>query len=236
MHDPSDIQPADLRANRLDVVSRLADDLAHEIKNPLNSMVVNLELVRRLAAGGRSDVLKERVAIVEEAVQRVHTLVDALLSAVRPPRPGETVDTAVVLYDVRPLLEARAHVANVELSFEGDEGGRVSMPPHELALLILNVVDNAMDAVGKGGRIRIGTAVAADSVALRVDDSGPGFDADVLDRIGSLGVTTRPGRAGIGLAVCGWLLHRRHGQLDIDAAGDMGGASVRVVIPRANGA
>ncbi|MEJ2187457.1 MAG: HAMP domain-containing sensor histidine kinase [Gemmatimonadota bacterium] len=232
----SDVRPADLRANQLDLLSRLADDLAHEIKNPLNSMVVNLELVCRLAASGHGDAVDERVAILEEAVQRVHALVDALLGTIRPPEPGETTDTAVVLYEVKPLLQARAHVANVELSFEGDEGGRVAMPPHELAQLILNVVDNAMDVVGKGGQIRITTAAGPDTVTLRVEDSGPGFEAAILDQIGSAGVTTRPGRAGLGLTVCRWLLQRSSGHLDIETAADLGGASVRAVIPRADAA
>ncbi len=236
MPDLPDIQPAQLRANRFDLLSRLADDLAHEIKNPLNSMVVNLELVRRLAAGGRGDAVNERVGILEEAVQRVHVLVDALLGAARPPRPGENTDTAVVLYDVKPLLQARAHVAQVDLSFEGDDGGRVAMPPYDLAQLILNVVDNAMDAVGKGGRIRVVTAAGPDAVSLRVEDSGPGFDARVLERVGQVGTTTRPGRAGLGLAVCRWLVQRARGRLDIDAAPDMGGATVRLVIPRADAA
>ncbi|MEJ2216668.1 MAG: HAMP domain-containing sensor histidine kinase [Gemmatimonadota bacterium] len=236
MHAVPDIRPADLRANRLDLVSRLADDLAHEIKNPLNSMVVNLELVRRLTAAGRADAVGERVGILEEAVQRVHTLVDALLGSIRPPRPGDTADTAVVLFDVKPLLEARAHVARVELSFEGDEGGRVAMAAHELAQVLLNIVDNAMNVVGKGGRIRIVTATSPDAVSVVVADSGPGFDAAVLERIGAAGVTTWPGRAGLGLAVCHWLLERRHGHLEIEAEPDMGGAAVRFVIPRTDAA
>lgn len=235
MHAVPDIQPADLRANRLDLMSRLADDLAHEIKNPLNSMVVNLELVRRLTSAGRTEAVDERVAILEEAVQRVHALVDALLSAVRPPRSGDTpdtVETAVVLSDVKPLLQARARVGRVELSFEGDEGGRVAMAAHELAQVLLNLVDNAMDVVGKGGRIRIATAASPDAVAVVVADSGPGFDPAVLQRIGAAGVTTRPGRAGLGLAVSRWLLERSHGRLEVEADTDMSGAAVRIVIPR----
>ncbi|HKJ91801.1 MAG TPA: HAMP domain-containing sensor histidine kinase [Longimicrobiales bacterium] len=233
MSDLPDIRPADLRANRLDLISRLADDLAHEIKNPLNSMVVNLELVRRLTATDRADAVDERVHILEGAVQRVHTLVAALLNAVRPQDDEDPADTTLVLLDVRPLLEARAHLAHVDLAFEGDEGGRVAVPAHELAQVLLNLVDNAMDAVGQGGRIRVVTAAGPDTVSLRVEDSGPGLPDEVRNRPGFPRRTARAHHAGLGLPVCLWLLGRRRGSMDVDARGTLGGAAVQVTLRRA---
>src|SRR5688500_20395618 len=85
--EQADVTPApDGRANRYDVVSRLADDLAHEIKNPLNAIVVNLEVLRRKLAAGAADAALERANVVDEEIARVHTLVDQLLQLVRPPR------------------------------------------------------------------------------------------------------------------------------------------------------
>src|SRR5690606_25840506 len=73
----------EVRANRMDLVARWADDLAHEIKNPLHAMVINLELVKRRAGSGDREPLVDRVEVVEAELHRVHHLVESLLRLVR---------------------------------------------------------------------------------------------------------------------------------------------------------
>src|SRR5690606_31396497 len=74
------------RAIRYDLVSRLADDLAHEIRNPLNAIVINLEVLRGRVQRGDTAAALERIAVVEQETRRLHLIVDRLLQLLRPER------------------------------------------------------------------------------------------------------------------------------------------------------
>lgn len=96
-------------------MSRLADDLAHEIKNPLSSVVINLELMRQRVLKGDAKVAIERAAVIEQEVHRVHGLVDGLLRLLRPQRDGAgPYAVADSVNAVMPLILARAHALTID--------------------------------------------------------------------------------------------------------------------------
>ncbi len=107
-------------ASRYALVSRLADDLAHEIKNPLHAMVINLEVMRRRVAAGDTEIALERAAVIEQEIERTHHLVDLLLKLVRPDRNHEqhAYSLAGALDEVLPLIELQARLARVPLQCE----------------------------------------------------------------------------------------------------------------------
>ena len=230
------VSPSDIRANRLDLITRLADDLAHEVKNPLHAMVINLELLRRRLTAGGVDAALERVAVVESEVARVNRLMDAYFQLLRPGRDRATrCDVATALGEVAPLVEALSKVARVEQRIHTlPVGVLVDLGRDELKLLIMNLVVNALDALrGTGGRLELHLAGDETQASLRITDSGPGVAAEIRGRIGQPGVSTRPGRAGMGLAVVRALAEAAGGRLEpADGAG--GGASFLVVLPRAS--
>ena len=116
-------QHDDARVRRLDIVARLADDLAHEIKNPLNSMVITLELMRARVRRNDVDGVIERADVLEGEIRRLNGLVDAFLRLLRPDRSGKTgVALASVLEELTPLLVAKAKLARVQLRI-GDMPG-----------------------------------------------------------------------------------------------------------------
>lgn len=225
------LPPTAIRANRYDLLSRCVDDLAHEIRNPLNSMVVNLELVRRKAAS-QPDVAVERAGLVEEAARHVHELVEALLDALRPPvSVSNHCDVARVLDSVLPLIRARARKAGVELHTDADPG-RAAIPTHALALVLLNILDNGVDAAGEGGGVRLAVTSASNGVVVLVEDSGPGLDVAAGDPF-LPGFTTRAARPGLGLAVVRQLVEDAGGSVAFDdASSSLGGAALRVVLRR----
>ena len=131
----------DRRANRYDVVSRLADDLAHEIKNPLNAIVVNLEVLRRKLAAGAADAALERANVVDEEIVRVHTLVDQLLQLVRPPRSESgPVSLDEVLNELRPVLEVQAKAARAGFQMSTDSGLFAKIARDVLKFAVLNLI------------------------------------------------------------------------------------------------
>jgi signal transduction histidine kinase len=107
-------------ASRYSLVSRLAEDLAHEIKNPLHAMVINLEVMRRRLMAGDSEIALERAAVIEQEIQRTHHLVDLMLKLLRPDRNNEqhVHSLAGAVDEVLPLIELQAKLARIPLECE----------------------------------------------------------------------------------------------------------------------
>ncbi len=213
------------QANRLDLVSRWADDLAHEIKNPLHAMVINLELVKRRAGDAEPGPLIERAQVVESELHRVHALVDSLLKLVRPWPDTYTATVQQVFEALFPVFQARARIRKLE--YEHQAGSAiVAMAPGALAQVLVNLVDNAIDATPEGGRITTAIRKGNDaSATITVTDGGPGVSW------GADATGDPPGvRPGLGLAVSRRLLKRAGGSLALAPLAD-GGTGATVSIP-----
>ena len=228
-----------IRANSFDLLSRLAEDLAHEIKNPVHAAVINTELIRRrIAAQSEAEAL-DRVRVLEVEIGRAHELIDWLLRLLRPSR--ESVSELVidqVVSEILPLIELLGRLSKVDVRFDpvGMEASAfVSVSAFRHALL--NLVVNAIDAMRpEGGRLLIEGACDAEGVRVRLTDTGPGIPTDAIDRIGTPGFSTRPGHAGLGLSVAHALLEKGGGRIEFVDAGDGSGASFTLWLPRATGA
>lgn len=170
---PSAGLQARVAAGRYGVVSRLADDLAHEIKNPLSSILINLELVRQRTLKGDATGALERAAVIDEETHRVHDLVDGLLRLMRPQKDGAgPYSVAEAVSSVLPLVRARAHAAGVSL-----DGGVVPLEAYTPVLpdaIRFGLLVCASDAVH--------LAAAAQSAVALVGEVGEG-SASLLLRL-----------------------------------------------------
>jgi two-component system, NtrC family, sensor kinase len=220
----------EVRANRMDLVSRWADDLAHEIKNPLHAMVINLELVKRRAGGPDADAVVDRVAVVEAEVHRVHGLVEALLRLVRPWPVASVADVDRVFSDLLPALLVRSRIRKIEFEHRAG-GGAVAMPPGLLALVLLNLADNAFEATPEQGRVETACETRDGQVWITVRDTGTGVPPELASRVFEPGVTQNPGRSGLGLAIARRLVEEAGGTLTIEPGAEGGGALATVVLP-----
>lgn len=220
-----------LRANRMDLVSRWADDLAHEIKNPLHAMVINLELVKRRAGSVDPEPLRRRTEVVETELHRVHALVESLLRLIRPWAARDIADVSSTFDDLLPVLAARARTRKVEFEYHPGNA-TVAMSPGLLGLVVLNLVDNAIEATPEGGRITTACEVRGDDVRITVLDSGTGVPESVAGRIFEAGVTSWPGRAGLGLAIVDWLVREAGGSLTVEPAPGQQGCLAQATLPK----
>lgn len=143
----------ELRASRFDLVSLLADDLAHEIKNPLHAMVINLEVLRRKVASGAVDAALERADVIEHELQRVHRLIDQVLQLLRPDRAGlAEADLLTVLEDVAPLIAIRAQAARLVFRQEPAAADiAVRLRPEHLKFALLALSAAVLTTVPDGG-------------------------------------------------------------------------------------
>lgn len=170
----------DVRANRFDIVSRLADDLAHEIKNPLNSIVINLEVLKVRAARGDGSGAIERAGVIEQETRRLHIMIDRLLQLLRPDRDSATgfaLDR--ILDELTPLIEACTRLARNSFSIEGDAAVMVPLRRDAFKFAMLNVLTAVHDHLGEGGGTLVlrchpdADRVRLDVIARRDPDAGP---------------------------------------------------------------
>jgi signal transduction histidine kinase len=139
-------------ANRFDIISRLADDLAHEIKNPLNAIIINLEVLKVRAAKGDADGTIDRAGVIEQEVRRLHQLIDRMLLLVRPDRDAAgslPLDSA--LDELLPLIGAQVKLARNEFVVDCSAAVFVAIPRDVLKFALLNLLMAAHARLGDGG-------------------------------------------------------------------------------------
>jgi signal transduction histidine kinase len=160
--------PVDIRANRYDVLSRLADDLAHEIKNPLNAIVVNLEVLRRRVEKGATDAALERTGVIEHEIRRVHRLVDELLQLLRPAKPESgPIAVDAIIESLSGALHLQAKAARVPLDWETESSLYAQVRTGPLKFALLNLLNYAIDAEAEaGGAISVRAHRTADEVYI----------------------------------------------------------------------
>ncbi len=180
------VTPLEVQANRFQLVSRLADDLAHEIKNPLHAMVINLELVKRRAQAGDIATALERSDVVASEVMRLNALIDQLLQLLRPARRDAPVtDVDALAGEVIPLLSLQARLSGVELVYHGiGTPVSASIRRDALKLVLLNLVAGALERVrASGGGVEVTAIQDADGVRLLVTETGAGSSLDAKARL-----------------------------------------------------
>ena len=178
-------RPLALRANKLDLLERLADDLAHEIKNPLHSMVINLEVLkRRVARADSPEEVQRYIGVLAGELERVNRRIELLLRLSRPGRGPESTTLNELVEELMELiqLEARHADASVDYLPEGAPS-RVVVPREPTRQAILNLVLEVIDHMERGGTLRIAIrehegraqlAVADSSVAVAAIQADPG--------------------------------------------------------------
>jgi signal transduction histidine kinase len=201
-----DRQRRDLeRSNRLATWADMARQVAHEVKNPLTPIQLSAEHLRRVWRDGRADFETALDACTTTILRQVATLreiVTEFSAFARPPAavPEAQAPLRLVEEVLAPYRTALPPGVELSVSAEGDlpaiEGDR-----RLLARAIVNLVENALQAVGDAGRIQVGVATSEGGrrVELTVTDSGPGIDPALVERVFEPFFSTKSGGSGLGL-------------------------------------
>ncbi|MBK7858930.1 MAG: hypothetical protein IPJ65_09995 [Archangiaceae bacterium] len=225
------------QSDKLAAVGQLAAGVAHELNNPLAVILGFAQgLQRRL--DDRPDLALPLTSIVRESF-RCRDLVGELLTFSRAQkRTIEEFDLNVALRSVAALVEPRAKVQGVTLHTElavevlAYTGSRM-----QLEQVVLNLANNAIDAMEHGGSLTLRTARSGGEVSIQVEDTGSGIAPELRDRIFEPFFTTKPVGKGTGLGLSiSWEIIRQHGGT-IDLVSELGrGTTMSVRLPPAAGA
>lgn len=194
------------RVRRLAEIGQMTAAVAHEIRNPLTGIRSAAQMVQSV-----SEEACEYGKIIEEEALKLNSLCDQFLEFARPValniRDFDPADSVRRVCDQhRPEFER----AEVQLDVRTRPGSSVKGDPNRFEQVVRNLVINAMQACGRGGRV----TVSMDSEGLRVSDTGPGIDPSTLDKLFTPFFTTKPQGTGLGLSTVkkivdahGWDVH-----------------------------
>src|SRR5579864_7167326 len=210
-------------SRRLSAIGRLTSGVAHEVKNPINAIVVHLEVLRQKLQQVDPDT-RRHMDVIGSEIQRLDRVVQTLVDFTRP------VELRLGEVDLRKLLEDVAVLAAPEAERHGVIVIR-DLPPEELQVSVdsdlvkqalLNVVNNGVQAMPEGGTLTISATRNNGAATVDIRDQGHGIPADVRDKIFNLYFTTKKSGSGIGLPMTYRIMQLHHGDIEFDSAENQG--------------
>jgi signal transduction histidine kinase len=218
-------------ATKLAALNRITAGVAHEVKNPLHSMVIHLELLTAKLEAGLDP--RTHVDILTSEVNRLKRVVQTFLDFTRPVELKlDQMDANVLVREV-VLLSADARAQGIDIVEHYGEGPLTIKGDHDLLKqALLNIVINGCQVMPDGGQLTIETMRDNGQILITITDQGPGIPAEALDKIFNLYYTTKPQGSGIGLAQAFRAVQLHNGQIRV-AAVPGEGASFQICLPTA---
>jgi two-component system NtrC family sensor kinase len=227
-----------VQAERLATIGKMAAHITHEIRNPLSSIGLNIELLEEeiaLASGDKEAT--QLVQAIKAEVERLSRIAEQYLSVARRPRPRlerERVDDLVreLFAFVRPELSR----AGVESRIEADPDlPEVDLDESQLRQALINLIRNAREAMPRGGELTITlrTLPEPEGVEICIDDTGSGVPEEARSSIFDPFFTTKERGTGLGLAVTREIIETHGGSITCEAREEKG-TRFRIVLPRAS--
>ena len=228
-------------AERLAYIGTLASGLAHEIRNPLNALNLNMQMLEEeLAQHGRAPSGRRLLTVTRSEISRLERLVTDFLAYARP-RALELQELPAVelLERVLEVLagEIQRRGARVEIE-EKSGGARVRVDPAQFRQLLLNLAQNALAATEESGRppvLKLTATRRGNDVVLAVADNGVGIPPEEQGRIFELFYSTRKGGTGLGLAIVDRIARAHGGRVEVESAVGAG-TTIAVAVPAAQAA
>jgi signal transduction histidine kinase len=254
----SQVQSTVRYSRKLAALGRLSAGVAHEVKNPLNAMMIHLELLRQQFApavpvrahasggGGTAAVLAtdvpalssaqslEHVDVIAREIRRLDEVVQGFLKFTRPEDLKlQPVRLATLLEEVVPIVRPEADRAGVELVLECEGAPDVNADPAMLRQAFLNLALNACQAMPDGGTLQIKCEAARGRrVLVTISDTGVGIPPQYLQRIFDLYFTTKSSGSGIGLSMVYRTVQMHDGEIEVQSTPGKGTA-FKILLPRA---
>ncbi|MDC7236013.1 MAG: ATP-binding protein [Spirochaetales bacterium] len=208
------------RAESLASMTTMAASVAHEIKNPLGSISIHLQLMQKTLQADRDDCrsdLEEYLTIISEEVERLNSIVVDYLFAVRP------MDTHPVPMDINALIQElvtfvqyEVQEAGIQLQEKPDSGlPMLNLDENLMKQALLNIIKNAMAAMPGGGTLEISTFLKDNTVQIKIRDTGTGISKEMVSKIFEPYFTTKENGSGLGLTMVYKVIKEHGGEIRV---------------------
>ena len=221
LHDQESVEAIESElelSRRLSAIGRLTSGVGHEVKNPINAIVVHLELLKT-KLGDTVVPATRHLEVIDSEIHRLDRVVQTLVDFSRP------VEVKLIDCDLRHVVADVVTLAAAELSTR--QVHLIStMPEYPLTAkvdvdllkqAVLNVIQNGAQAMPDGGRLDVMLLEEGKSAIIQIQDEGSGISEELREKIFDLYFTTKKGGSGIGLAMTYRILQLHHGSIDVQS-------------------
>jgi signal transduction histidine kinase len=210
-------------SRRMAAIGRLTSGVGHEVKNPINAIVVHVELLKSKLTGASAPATRH-LEVIEAEIHRLDRVVQLLVDFSRPVELQlREQDLRDVIGDVLALSTAELSTHNVTLlSHMPLKPLVVNIDADLLKQAALNVIQNGAQSMPQGGTLRVVLEEQRKYAVLRIADEGSGIPEEIRGKIFDLYFTTKSGGSGIGLAMTYRILQLHYGSIEVQSNPERG--------------
>jgi signal transduction histidine kinase len=222
LHDQAEADAARQRQEEQNaLMGTVAAGIAHEIRNPLSTLRINLQLLREdweNPITEREQKGRKRIDVLLRETERLDAVVSGLVRFASGHAPRlERTNLNTLAGELLDFLAPQAERARIRLIRDfAKDLPPVDVDPNLIRQAILNLLVNAQQVLPSGGEIRIRTQENGQTVKLSVGDNGPGIPAEHRDKIFNLYFSTKPGGTGLGLPTVKKIVEEHQGTIEVD--------------------
>lgn len=192
--------------------------VAHEVKNPLSLIKMNVDYIKSKL----SKEFDENFKVIEREICRINMIVTGLSFNRQPVYIRRLIDSIIAEYDIS-LKEK-----NIGFDISGEAEIYAMGDSEKLNILFFNLIKNSVEAIKEEGRIHIRISEKNGDVVTEIEDSGGGISSEIMDKIGQPYNTDKEGGTGLGLAICTSIVNEHKGRIIFENTGN--GAKVSVLL------
>ncbi|MEW6412275.1 MAG: ATP-binding protein [Candidatus Zixiibacteriota bacterium] len=228
-----DLQRKSARKERLSEMGNLAAGVAHEIRNPLNTISI---AAQRLAAEFTpSENQQEYLSFTKQIraeTKRLNEIITKFLALAHEANERrKIINLSQAAADFRKLVEAETDTLCIELSIDVDPALEIQADPDNLKQVLSNLFNNAKEALGgRPGEISISARKVESLVEIRFEDSGPGISPEIREKIFTPYYTTKEAGTGLGLPTVHRIISDAGGEVKVESS-SLGGACFVITLP-----
>ncbi|MDX9757649.1 MAG: ATP-binding protein [Bacteroidota bacterium] len=222
------------RKDRVTAMGELAGGIAHEIRNPLNAIsIIAQRFQHEFTPADGADEYAELTRTIRSEVQRVNSIITQFLEFARPPRlvprPCELIP---LITESLALVRSQAAARQVQMPLIADAELVISADREKLLQALLNIYQNALEALPDAGIIKTVACRSGDRVSVSIADNGPGMPEEVRRKIFNLYFTTKSTGTGLGLSIVHQIISEHGGEIRV-ASNEHGGTTFQILLPLA---
>ncbi|WP_430785755.1 ATP-binding protein [Virgibacillus flavescens] len=229
LKDISDKKEAEemmIRSEKMSVAGQLAAGIAHEIRNPLTSLKGFMQLLQ--AGVNRKE---EYYKIMIDEIEKMENITSELLFISKPLTNNKKEEIVeVMVHEIVSLLLPQARLKNVDIKWERQSKHFVNCDRSQIKQVLINIVKNAIEAMGAKGTIAINIWTENEKVIIAIIDDGLGIPEEVIHKLGEPFFTTKKSGTGLGLMITNQILEKHNGKLQIERNPDKG-STFKIILP-----
>jgi PAS domain S-box-containing protein len=201
------------RLDRLNLVGEMAASIGHEVRNPMTTVRGYLQMLKQQEEHSKA---AGTFNLLIDELDRANTIITEFLSLARDryvDLKRSNINTVVAA--MQPLIEANAMARDMNVKVRLDKVPDILLDEKEIRQMLLNLSQNALEAMSPGGTLMISTYAGNNEVVLLVKDEGNGISREILEKIGTPFITTKETGTGLGLSVCYGIASRHGANIEI---------------------